>query len=45
MFRSLLMSMKNQAYNSMCEEGYDSKIPLHSDEAFQRGIQFKIKVK
>jgi hypothetical protein len=29
----------------MCEEGYDSKIPLHSDEAFQRGIQFKIKVK
>jgi hypothetical protein len=39
------MSMKNQAYNSMCEEEeYDSKIPLHSDEAFQRGIQFKIKV-
>ncbi len=29
----------------MCEEEeYDSKIPLHSDEAFQRGIQFKIKV-
>ena len=36
--------MKNQAYNSMCEEDYDSKIPLHTDEAFQRGIHFKIKV-
>jgi len=39
------MSMKNQAYNSMCEEGYDNKIPLHNDEAFQHGIQFKVKVK
>ncbi len=38
------MSMKNQSYNSMCEEDYDSKYPLHTDEEFQRGIQFKIKV-
>jgi hypothetical protein len=28
----------------MCEEDYDSKYPLHTDEEFQRGIQFKIKV-
>ncbi len=39
------MSMKNQAYNPMCEEGYDNKIPLHNDEEFQHGIQFKVKVK
>jgi hypothetical protein len=39
------MSMKNQAYNPMCEDGFDNKIPLHNDEAFQHGIQFKVKVK
>ncbi len=39
------MSMKNQAYNPICEDGYDNKIPLHNDEAFQHGIQFKVKVK
>ena len=36
--------MKDQAYNSMCEDGFDQKIPLHDDEAFQHGIQFQIKV-
>jgi hypothetical protein len=39
------MSMKNQSYNPMCEDGYDNKIPLHNDDAFQHGIQFKVKVK
>jgi hypothetical protein len=29
----------------MSEDGYDSKIPLHNDEAFQHGIQFNAKVK
>jgi len=37
--------MKNQSYNPMCEDGYDNKIPLHNDDAFQHGIQFKVKVK
>ncbi|CAF1468253.1 unnamed protein product [Adineta steineri] len=41
--RSLLTSTKNRAYNPMCEDGYDNKIPLHNDEAFQHGIQFKVK--
>jgi hypothetical protein len=39
------MSMKNQSYNPICEDGYDNKIPLHNDDAFQHGIQFKVKVK
>ncbi len=43
--RSLLMSTKNRAYNPMCEDGFDNKIPLHNDEAFEHGIQFKVKVK
>lgn len=45
LFRSLLMSMKNQTYNLINEDGFDNRIPLHNDEAFQHGIQFKIKVK
>lgn len=44
-FRSLLVSMKNQAYNSMSEEGFDQKIPLHNEDAFRHGIHFNIKVK
>lgn len=28
----------------MSEDGYDSKIPLHTEEAFQHGIQFDAKV-
>ncbi len=39
------MSTKNRAYNPMCEDGFDNKIPLHNDEAFEHGIQFKVKVK
>jgi len=38
------MSAKNRDYDPMSEDGYDSKIPLHNDEAFQHGIQFNAKV-
>ncbi len=37
--------MKNQSYNPMSDDGYDNKILSHDDEAFQHGIQFKVKVK
>ena len=43
--RSLLMSAKNRDYDPMSEDGYDSKIPLHNDEAFQHGIHFNAKVR
>ena len=39
------MSVRNRRYDPMSEDGYDSKIPLHSDEAFQHGIHFNAKVK
>ncbi len=39
------MSAKTRDYDPMSEDGYDSKIPLHNDEAFQHGIQFNAKVK
>jgi hypothetical protein len=39
------MSVKNRDYDPMSDDGYDSKIPLHNDEAFQHGIQFNAKVK
>ncbi len=38
------MSTKNRAYNPMCDDAYDNKIPLHDDEEFQHGIQFNVKV-
>jgi len=43
-YRSLLMSARNRNYDPMSEDGYDSKIPLHNDEAFQHGIYFNAKV-
>ncbi|CAF0859031.1 unnamed protein product [Rotaria sordida] len=43
MFKSLLMSAKNRDYDPMSDDGYDSKIPLHNDEAFQHGIQYNAK--
>jgi carboxyl-terminal PDZ ligand of neuronal nitric oxide synthase protein len=39
------MSAKNRNYDPMSEDGYDSKIPLHNDEAFQHGIYFNAKVR
>lgn len=38
------MSTKNRDYDPMSEDGYDSKIPLHTEEAFQHGIHFDAKV-
>jgi hypothetical protein len=43
LIKSLLMSAKNRNYDPMSEDGYDSKIPLHNDEAFQHGIQYNAK--
>ncbi|CAF0854605.1 unnamed protein product, partial [Didymodactylos carnosus] len=40
---SLIMPSKTKDYDPMSEDGYDSKIPLHNDEAFQHGIQFDAK--
>ncbi|CAF4709702.1 unnamed protein product, partial [Rotaria sp. Silwood1] len=37
------MSAKNRDYDPMSDDGYDSKIPLHNDEAFQHGIQYDAK--
>ncbi len=39
------MSAKNRNYDPMSDDGYDSKIPLHNDEAFQHGIQYSAKVR
>lgn len=35
--------MRNREYNKV-EDLYDTRIPLHNEEAFQHGIQFKAKV-
>ncbi|CAF1501364.1 unnamed protein product [Adineta ricciae] len=43
LLKSLFMSAKNRDYDPMSEDGYDSKIPLHNDEAFQHGLQFNAK--
>ena len=38
------MPSKKQ-YDLVSEDGYDSRIPLHNEEAFQHGIQFQAKVR
>lgn len=46
LYRSFLMSSgKTRDYDPMSDDGYDSKIPLHNDEAFQHGIHFDAKVR
>lgn len=37
------MPSKKQ-YNLVSDDAYDSRIPLHSEEAFQHGISFNAKV-
>ena len=37
------MPSKKQ-YDLVSDDGYDSRIPLHNEEAFQHGIQFQAKV-
>ncbi|XP_012945790.1 carboxyl-terminal PDZ ligand of neuronal nitric oxide synthase protein, partial [Aplysia californica] len=32
-----------KAYDLVSDDGYDSRIPLHNDEAFQHGLQFQAK--
>jgi len=36
--------MKNQSYDQMYEDGIENKLLLHTDEEFQQGIHFKVKV-
>ena len=31
-------------YDLVSDDGYDSRIPLHNDDAFQHGIYFQAKV-
>ena len=31
-------------YDLVSDDGYDSRIPLHNDDAFQHGIHFQAKV-
>ena len=31
-------------YDLVSDDGYDSRIPLHNDDAFQHGIPFQAKV-
>ena len=38
------MPSKKQ-YDLVSDDGYDSRIPLHNDDAFQHGIQFQAKVR
>jgi hypothetical protein len=39
-----MSASKHRNYNPIHEDGFDSKIPLYNDDAFQHGIQFRAKV-
>ena len=44
---SYLMERKmpsKKQYDLVSDDGYDSRIPLHNEEAFQHGITFQAKV-
>ncbi|KAI8771413.1 nitric oxide synthase 1 adaptor [Biomphalaria glabrata] len=34
-----------KAYDLVSDDGYDSRIPLHNEEAFQHGLQFQAKIR
>jgi len=36
--------LSKKPYDLVSEDGYDTRIPLHNDEAFQHGIHFQAKV-
>lgn len=36
-------SVSKKAYDLVSDDGYDSRIPLHNDEAFEHGIPFQTK--
>ena len=40
---SVKMPSKKQ-YDLVSDDGYDSRIPLHNEDAFQHGIPFQAKV-
>ena len=39
-----MKAMPSRKYNLVPNDDYDSRIPLHSEEAFQHGIHFTVKV-
>lgn len=41
---SLVKMPSKKQYDLVSDDGYDSKIPLHNEEAFQHGIDFQAKV-
>ena len=45
MFGNSLMPLNKKQYDLVSDDGYDSRIPLHNEEAFQHGISFQAKVR
>ena len=43
--RDLLTMPSKKQYDLVSDDGYDSRIPLHNEEAFQHGISFQAKVR
>lgn len=39
----MLIGLRNREYNKV-EDLHDTRVPLHNEDAFQHGIQFKAKV-
>ncbi|KAI5735661.1 hypothetical protein M8J77_021091 [Diaphorina citri] len=39
------MPSKKQQYNLVQQDEYDTRIPMHSEEAFQHGITFQAKTR
>ncbi|KAK7504412.1 hypothetical protein BaRGS_00004278, partial [Batillaria attramentaria] len=37
-------SISKKSYDLVSDDGYDSRIPLHTEEAFEHGITFQAKV-
>ena len=38
-------SISKKSYDLVSDDGYDSRIPLHNEEAFEHGITFQAKVR
>ena len=43
-WKDVLKMPSKKQYDLVSDDGYDSRIPLHSEEAFQHGISFQAKV-
>lgn len=37
-------SLSKKSYDLVSDDGYDSRIPLHNEDAFEHGITFQAKV-